>query len=222
MGGRSTSPGCYGARQSGWYGGAGCAQAVDRPRRSERTERDRSGPVGERATPTPGQDPVGRAPLSERSDLTGAEAPYREQEHRGNPRHRPRYVWSGRRLRGEERVRCDGGAELRLSGDDERRLEAPDGAAPKPISWEDELRRCPDMRDGRVVERGPDAADDAAQPRDAEEDRGDDAAHHAGKTCRERERESEDHEPLAEDEAQELHRVGRLITAHGLHRDQLD
>ena len=78
------------------------------------------------------------------------------------------------------------------------------------------------MRDGRVVERGADAADDAAQPRDAKEDRGDDAAHHPGKPCREREREREDHEPLAEDEAQELHRVGRLITAHGLHRDELD
>ena len=102
------------------------------------------------------------------------------------------------------------------------RLQAPNRSTPQPVGRQDELCRGANVRDGRVVEGGADPADDPAHPRDAEEDRGDDSADHPRKSCREHEREREDHDALTNYEAKKLERMRRLVTTHGLDGDELD
>src|SRR5207249_4199645 len=148
-------------------------------------------------------------------DLARAEAPDGEREDPRDPRDRPHQVRAGRGRRREEWIACRGGSGVREAGDDGRGLEAPDRAAPEPVGRKDELRRRPDVRDRVVRERGPDALDDAADPRDARRDHGDDAADDPREPRRERERQGDDHRALAEDEGEELDRKStRLNSSH--------
>src|SRR2546428_601622 len=155
-------------------------------------------------------------------DLARAEAPDGERQDPRDPRDRPHQVRAGRGRRREEWIACRGGSGVREAGDDGRGLEAPDRAAPEPVGRKDELRRRPDVRDRVVRERGPDALDDAADPRDARRDDSDDAADDPREPRREREGQRDDHGALAEDEGQELDRMRRRVAGDGAYREQLD
>src|SRR5206468_1451631 len=48
------------------------------------------------------------------------------------------------------------------------------------------------------------------------------SADHPRKSCREHEREREDHDALTKHEAKKLERMRRLVTTHGLDGDELD
>ena len=111
--------------------------------------------------------------------------------------------------------------EERIDGDERRRLETPHRATPQPVGRQQQLRRGADVRERRVLEGQPDAANDAAHPRQPPQDEPGDAADHPGEARREEQREREHDDRLADHEREELERMGRGIADDQLHEEHL-
>src|SRR5438067_7178087 len=131
--------------------------------------------------------------------LAAAEAPDRDAEADGDPGDRPHEIQRRGRLGREERITCDGGAGVARRRDDALRLECPHRAAPHAVSGKDEPRRRADVLSRLILQREPDAADDAAYPAHTPQDECDDTADHSRQTRRQRERQREDDDPFEQE-----------------------